>query len=409
MVVGGVLGALLVSAMAITTVAASAGANPTRRDGVYASLLAVLKNPHAPAFSYFGFSVAVSDGTAVVGAAVNHHFVGAAYIYVEGPAGWPTEPTVRLEDPVETSDEFGGSVAISGNTLIVGAPAADGDSGVAYVYVEGASGWPTMPTVTLTDPAGKPQDLFGSSVAVSGTTAIVGAPIDVSPNEGNAYIYEEGDSGWPSTPNATLPDPAPGSADENFGSSVAVSPTTAVVGAPGGLGTSPGPAYIYTNNGTSVWQTTPIATLADPAASDRDYFGGSVAVAATGAQVLVGAPGTDHSEGRAYIYEETESGWPTAPTTTLPDPGVRDDFGFSVAESGNTIVIGNRGAPGNREAYAYTDGASGWPKKPTLRLADPKPGAGGGFGNSIGVSGTTAIVGDDTAYKGSGAAFMYHV
>ena len=108
---------------------------------------------------------------------------------------------------------------MAGTTAVVGADdtGANSSAGAAYIYEKGASGWPTTPTVTLTDPAATAGDEFGFSVAVAvtGTTVIVGAPL-TSSSEGAAYIYVKGASGWPTTPTVTLTDPA-ATADDNFG------------------------------------------------------------------------------------------------------------------------------------------------------------------------------------------------
>jgi hypothetical protein len=109
-----------------------------------------------------------------------------------------------------------------------------------YIYVKGESAWPTTPTATFTDPGGTSDDYFGNSVAVSGTTAIVGANW---PADGPVYIYVKGSSGWPTTPSAGMTHPV--AAAEYFGYSVAVSGRIAIVGAWGTHRRDTGAAYIY--------------------------------------------------------------------------------------------------------------------------------------------------------------------
>jgi hypothetical protein len=169
------------------------------------------------------------------------------YVYTKGAAGWSTTPTVTLQDPAATpNDQFGTSVAVSGKTVVVGAYNFNSAAGVTYVYTKGAAGWPTTPTVTLQDPAATGRDYFGNSVAVSGTTIVVGA-YGTTPG-GAAYIYAKDVTGWPTTPTVTLLAAAymaPGTpAGGAFGLAAAVSGTTAIISALGynpGLGT----AYIY--------------------------------------------------------------------------------------------------------------------------------------------------------------------
>jgi hypothetical protein len=95
-----------------------------------------------------------------------------------------------LSDPAAASgDQFGNPVAVSGNIVVIGAPGTSGYAGAAYIYVKCASGWPTTPTATLSDPAAKANDDFGSSVAVSGKTAVIGA-YDTNSEAGAAYMYK---------------------------------------------------------------------------------------------------------------------------------------------------------------------------------------------------------------------------
>jgi hypothetical protein len=278
---------LLVALVPATSV--SAAPSTSVRNTPLGSLLATLNDPAATAGDGFGFSVAVSGKTAVVGAYTSNNAAGAAYIYVKGASGWPTTPTTTLSDPAATqTDLFGESVAISGTNLIVGAPNTNSAAGAAYIYVKGASGWPTTPTATLSDPAAAPYDSFGHSVAASGQTAVVGA-YGTNSAAGAAYIYVQGASGWPTTPTTTLSDPE-AIAGDAFGLSVGTSGTTVVVGAPQYLDTpQAGIAYIYVQ-GASGWPTTPTATLSDPAADPDDSFGWSVAVWGPSTKVVVGAP-----------------------------------------------------------------------------------------------------------------------
>ena len=241
---------------------------------------------------------------------------------------------------------FGYSVAISGKTAIVGAPNANSSTGAAYVYVKGASGWPTTPTATLTDPAATGGDGFGLSVAVSDNTAIVGA-YGTNSDAGAAYVYAKGASGWPTTPTATLTDPA-ATPNDDFGAAVAISANTAIVGEGGTL--SAGAAYLYVK-GVSGWPTTPTTSLTNPAATPNDLFGAAVAI--SGNTAVVGAPNADSSVGAAYLYLKGVSGWPTTVTATLANPG-GDFFGWSVGVvSGGKAVVGTNSTIASRAGTAY--------------------------------------------------------
>jgi hypothetical protein len=413
----GILGLLGAFGFAVVFPLSTAGAAQagTSSSSPIGSLRAAFADPGATADDGFGVSVAKwgsgVGSTVVVGADGANSSAGAAYIYVRG-SGWltVTAPSATLADPAATSgDYFGFSVAVSGNTAVVGAWGTNSFAGAAYIYVKGTSGWPTKPTVTLADPATTSNDGFGFSVAVSGNTAVVGAP-GTNSSAGAAYVYVKGTSGWPTKPRATLADPATTS-DDKFGSSVAVSGNTAVVGA---LGTNfnTGAAYIYAK-GTSGWPTTPTATLANPpTTTSNNYFGCSVAV--SGNTAVVGAYGTNVGPnlfaGAAYIYVKDTSGWPTTPTAALADPADTrsDGFGFSVAISGNTAVVGasNQGS-GAGAAYIYANGTSGWPIKPRATLADPAATSNDFFGASVAVSGHAAVIGayGTTSYAGAANIF----
>jgi len=132
----------------------------------------------------------VSGPTAVVGAIFSGSSDGQAYIYVRGATGWPTSPGVTLDDPAAASgDDFGFSVAVSGSDVLVAAPATStsGGQGAAYFYAMGPSGWPTTPTTTVDDP-GTGSDSFGEAVALSSSVAGIGADTAHS-NAGRAYLY----------------------------------------------------------------------------------------------------------------------------------------------------------------------------------------------------------------------------
>ena len=302
--------------MALPSAASAASPAALPSAGPIGGLLATLQTPAGA--GEFGHSVAVSGNTAAVGAPFtpvrSDIEAGAVYIYTKASTGWRKRPTITLDDPPAMGDDnFGTSVAISGNTIVVGATSLSlppGDNGAVYVYTKGAGGWPTTPTVTLPNPdvsgGSKNTDFFGNSVAISDGTIVVGAPGEHSPSA--AYIYTEGSAGWPTAPTVTLPVPGAVS-DDLFGSSTAVSGSTVVIGAPGA--NNRGSAYIYTR-GTAGWPATPSVSLTNPRAPHGTGFGTSVAVA--GRTILIGAHryGTP-GEGPVYIYTEEPLAGPPVP------------------------------------------------------------------------------------------------
>jgi hypothetical protein len=382
--------------------------------------VATLNNPAPANFDQFGTSVAISGTRVVVGARFDDTGAvdtGSAYVY-NLSSGTPTVPIATLNNPgPATGDVFGSSVAISGTRVVVGAPGDDTgalDAGSAYVY-DLSSGTPTVPVATLNNSGPPAADLFGSSVGISGTLVVVGAPFDdtVGTNEGSAYVYDLSRA-TPTVAVATLNKPNPGGNGE-FGSSVAISGTRMVVGAPydDTGATDSGSAYVYDLN--SQTPAVPVATLSNPGPAASDFFGSSVAI--SGTRVAVGTPSDDtgaFGAGSAYVYG-LSSGTPTVPVATLnnPGPSLQDQFGVSVAISGTRVVVGapfdDTGATDAGSAYVY-ELSSGTPTVPVATLNNPGPAVNDQFGLSVAISGTRVVVGarfDDTGATDAGSAYVY--
>jgi hypothetical protein len=370
------------------------------------TLLATLNDPGGLTGDSFGWSVAVGGNTAVVGAPGTNNYQGAVYIYAKRTSGWVHTRT--LPNPLGANFYFGSSVAIDGANIVVGANSLLGGApGAAYVYTKRqVGGWRTRPTVTLPDPAATANDLFGSSVAIDGRTIVVGAPYysnDVNnPLKGAAYVYTAGAKGrWHSTPAATLTDPAD-TAYDSFGGSVAVEGDVAAVGTANGDA-----AYLYLK-GTLGWPTSPTTTETDPAPTPNDCYGCSVALDED-ATLVVGA-GLSNA---AYIYPKTPGGWSSP--TTLGEPGGGGlDFGVSVAVAGGKLVVGDDFANANGMAYEFTRGLGGWPTAAlSASLADQLQTGMDRFGFSVAVDSRVTVVGAWFTYGNQngtppiGAAYIF--
>jgi hypothetical protein len=301
-----------------------------------------LNAPGGPSNNLFGRSVSISGNTLVVGAR-GPDTGGDAFIYTKGVSGWPTTPTVTLKDPEANDEDDFGAAAVSGNTIVVSADGA-GAGGVVYIYTDGPSGWPTAPTVTLNNP-GSSTDQF-DDVAVSGTTIVVGAVGDTGASlvDGPAYIYTEG----PTAPTVTLHDPAENPSDQ-FPTSVAVWGKSLVISATSS-GSNRGVSYDY-QMGATGWPQRPQITLKDPAATDGDAFGDELAVSTSSLVVTAVGP---NPGGVAYLYKKAASGWHKKPKATMPDPAAPANDGFgnypSVEISDNALVVG---APGDGGGVVY--------------------------------------------------------
>ena len=165
-----------------------------------------------------------------------------------------------------TGDQFGGSVAISGNTIVVGAVLADSGLGAAYVFTEPNAGWGDMTQVAeLTASDGVARDFFGDSVSISGNTIVVGADnasVGANGSQGAAYVFTEPAAGWTNMTQTAKLIASDGQADADFGASVSISGNTVVVGAdnPDQL-TAQGAAYVFTEPATGWANMTQTAEL----------------------------------------------------------------------------------------------------------------------------------------------------
>ena len=322
----------------------------------------------------FGFSVAVSGETVVAGASngdVGSGRQGSAYVFVRPVGGWTglLQENAKLTASDGAADDlFGISVAVSGDTVVVGAELNDvGNNigqGSAYVFVKPAGGWAGLLTedAKLTASDGRPVDFLGESVALSGDTAVVRAPFgDVGQNgaEGAAYVFVKPAGGWAGLlhENAKLVASDGASTDLSFTifhKSVAVSGDTVVVGAAGddvGTNTDQGSAYVFVKpvGGWAGMLTESAKVTASDGAADN-HFG--VSVGGSGDTVVVG---TSTSPGLpAYVFVKPPGGWAGAlheNARLTSSDGVNSISIFGLAASGDTVVV-----PPN----VYFKPAGGW-------------------------------------------------
>lgn len=299
-------------------------------------------------------------------------------------------------------DRFGWSVGISGTTAIVGSPFdfdQDGRTGSAFLF-DTITGNPLGDKLLPDD--GASFDRFGRSVGISGTTAIVGAPSHVHNDtaSGSAYLVNT----ISGNPIELLPnDPAD---FDQFGFAVGISATTAVVGAylEDENGSNSGSAYLF--NAITGQQ---IDKLLPEDGAPGDNFGYSVAI--SGATVIVGALYDDDNgddAGLAYLFDA--AGGPPLTKLFPEEPAAGDVFGISVAISGTIAIVGATGNVNNGissgAAYLF-DTRTG---KQTFKLLPEDPVSVGQFGVSVAISGTVAIVGaqghNDNGGE-SGAAYLF--
>jgi hypothetical protein len=366
---------------------------------------------------YFGTSVAISGNTMVVGAtgdelppfALN---TGGAYAYVSDGTQWTLQQFL-LGTGFDGLEAFGTSVAIDGNVIVVGAPmdaiGTGPDRGTASVIERGGISWFETAQLAASDGGELLGERFGWSVAVSGDTIVVGAPLKDEPgneDQGAAYVYVRSDNTWVEQAKLTASD---GSAIDQFGRSVAISRNTIVVGAifDDAPHTNQGSAYIFTRSGTS-WTEKAKLVPSDGAAGME--FGEAVAI--SGGTVVVGAAGASlpgfTSAGAAYVYTNSGSAWPETQKLISTLPGAFNWFGSSVSVSSGLIVVGAEGGPAGG-AHLFRRLRGRWMADGQLAAFDLSLGA--NFGSGVAVSAGKAVVGaqldDIQSRTDQGSAFTW--
>lgn len=357
--------------------------------------------------SSLGASVAVSGETVVLGQ--NPVRSRLAYVYQGSSAGWNTLPVATLAS-LNSKVVLFAIVAIDGDTIVIGTPAFENDGpGYAYVYVKPAGGWTDMhPTAVLT-PSGTNDGFFGGSVAISGDTIVVG---DVSyDTAGTAYVYVKPAGGWTSmteTARLTASDELPTS---EFSESVSVSGNTIAVGAPGSV-RSTGKAYVFVEPAGGWMNMTETAKLAASDALTDARVGNSISI--DGNNIVVGAPNPATIPGAAYVFTKPATGWTNMTQTaklSAADGVASDYFGGLVSISGNLVIVGAsfRGtAPYGRQGgiYVFQQPAGGWQNASSstvLTASDAHHNA--SFGGSLSINGKTVVGGSDAIV--TNAAYVF--
>ncbi len=387
--------------------------------------LTLLESDGAKALRYEKLKVWDADGKDLT-ARMQTERGGEVWLEVEEAAAvYPItiDPTFTQQAKITASDGagndwFGRSISISGDTAIVGASLDDigtnENQGSAYIFVRNGTSWTQQQKLTAAD--GATFDLFGESVSISGDTVIIGAYLDdigVNDNQGSAYIFIRNGTTWTPQAKLTVSD---GAVIDYFGISVGISGDTVIVGANGddiGANNNQGSAYIFVRSGAA-WTQQAKHTASDGLAND--YFGRSVGI--SGDTTIVGAPndttGGNIGQGSAYIFVRTETNWTEQAKLTASDGGFADGFGNSVGISGETVIIGameddfdsslNQGS-----AYIFVRDGTVWTQQQKLSASDGA--AGNQFGDSVSISGDTAIVGafrdDIGANEDQGSAYIF--
>ena len=414
---------------------------------------------------------------------------GAVYVYTRGASGWVQQAYVKASNTL-AGDAFGVAVALSGdgNTLAVGARSEDSaalDSGAVYIFTRAAGAWSQEAYVKASNPGA--GDLFGSAVALSGdgntlavgaafedsdTSVIDSTPNDLASNAGAVYVFTRIAGAW--SQQAYVKASNAGASDF-FGNTVALSGdgNTLAVGAPGedsslagvtagtvaesvalnGASAS-GAVYIYSRD-AGAWSQQAYVKASNTGAGDS--FGMAVSLADDGNTLAVGATMEDSAgvngnqvddcgataqncasnSGAVYVYTRSAGAWSQQVYVKASNTGAGDQFGISVALSGDgsTLAVGAQfedgsatgigGTPDNLASdsgavYVYAQGAGVWSQQAYVKASNV-PSQRFGFSVALGADGNTLAVGtqfEDSATTGignppggfaadSGAAYLY--
>ena len=377
-----------------------------RKNGAW-SQQAYLKASNTGGGDGFGSAVAVSGDTIVIGAqgedggggglgAADNSKVdsGAVYVFTRVGATWTQQTYVKASNP-DAGDAFGSAVAISGDSIVVGAyvegssavgvNGAGGDnskasSGAAYVFTRAGSAWTQQAYLKASNTDA--YDFFGNSVAISGDTVVVGAPGEDSnatginglqsdnskSGSGAAYVFARSGATWSQQAYVKASNT---DANDSFGFPVAISGDTFLAGAQGeasnattvnGLQSdnskpSSGAAYVFERS-SGAWS--PQAYLKATNTDSEDYFGSQLAIAGdsiavgawgeSSAKAGIGSAGFDNGKtqaGAAYVFNRQGNAWSLQAYVKASNPDIGDDFAASVALAGNTLVVGASGEDSN--------------------------------------------------------------
>ena len=368
------------------------------RNGTAWSQQAYVKASNTDGDDNFGYSVALSGDTLAVGATgeasnatgvngdqsnTSQPNAGAVYVFTRNGTTWSQQAYVKASN-TNGDDNFGYAVALSGDTLAVGATGEasnatgiNGDqsntsqpnAGAVYVFTRNGTAWSQQAYVKASNTDS--DDNFGYAVALSGDTLAVGATGEASnatgvngdqsntsqPNAGAVYVFTRNGTAWSQQAYVKASNT---DGDDNFGNAVALSGDMLAVGATGeasdGISqfdnnlSGAGAVYVFIRNGTAWTQQAYIKAASPPPASD-DNFGWSLAL--LGNTLGVGVPGQDSNTGAGYLFARNAGNWSQLAFFKASNPGTNDVFGWSLALTDDLLAVG---APGEDSGATGIDG-----------------------------------------------------
>jgi sugar lactone lactonase YvrE len=354
---------------------------------------------------FFGRPLALEGDTAVVGAQRDDTAAGidtgSVYVFTRSAAGiWSQSARFTPSDAV-AGDGFGRAVSISGANILAGSPAAAGEMGSAYIFTKTGNYW--VQTAKLVAKDGSASDNFGRSVSIFGNTAAVSAFQDdtaAGESAGSVYVFVLSGKKWNQQAQLVAND---ASAFDLFGQSISLYGNTLLIGAMGDdavmANEERGAAYVFLRTGTK-WNQQ--AKLIPSDVANHDSVGHSVSL--FGNTALISSDGADTTggtdAGAAYIFTRSGVSWTQRQKLVAGDPAPGDAFGRIVALHDGVALVGapTDDAPGGvnaGSAYLFALQGGVWVQQTPLFADDAGPGD--LFGWALALSPTTALVGADSA------------
>jgi len=305
--------------------------------------------------------------------------IGTVVSSVNAAENWTEEQ--KLLPPAPTFG-FGCSITLSGYTALIGAQFEDNYKGAAYVFTRSGATWIQQAKLMASD--GAVEDRFGNAVSLYGDTALIGAKgdADYGTNTGSVYVFTRNGTNWTQQAKLLASD---GAEQDGFGFSVSLSGDTALIGAwhDDDKASDSGSAYVFTRTDTNWMQQ---AKLLASNGAVNDYFGEVVSL--DGDTAFIGASSKDST----YVFTRTGNTWTQKQELS--------SVGWHFSISGDTALITHNKYPYQPSVYVFTRTGNTWTKQTEFVASDSSL----SFGNSVSLSGDTALIGDT---HGLGAAYVF--
>ena len=367
--------------------------------GAVPSLQAQTFRSAEPAEAGFGAAVAIGNGEVFVAEAANRFRPGIVYLYRKANDGSWTEQAQLTGSESALRDQFGRAIAVDGSTLMISSQSRDsGAAGMVHIFTRGSGGdW--TETGWIKAPGGTPEEQFGASLALAGDDLMVGAPMHA---DGKGAIYRFHRTGGTWAPVGMLMD-AEGEAGDRLGSAMTLSGPHLIAGIP--MADSARGGVVHFHNTGNGWIQGPVPAVEGLAPGSR--FGSAVAI--RGNHIWIGAPagGRSGGPGAVHGFMATPDG-PRADAPLGRFDGMNNTgFGSALAVTDEGLWIaapGGRGAGGQVHLYHFGEAEGSWAG---VEVITPDEGTGDqGFGSAMAIAGNLAVIGIPGTGRGSGNALV---